>query len=415
MSLKFTALEIGSGDAFLLEDGDRKILFDAGGSQDLIVRLLKKKKIKKIDLAICSHNDKDHSNGFLGLLKSDIAIDEIWLPANWASILHSIKHDPYCFMELFCHFGYFNRKYHELEGREIKLYSEEYVPVDSFQEELTFFENEDLEYYCAMMEEYYKDHQYRGEAEEWEMIKNNYYRNKKQFPRHINDESCRFNDGTPDFCKKNCAHKQWCWRYHEYTATDILINLEKIIEIARAAHKKSPKIKWFEPIKSCCQNKVDYGFVALNSIKSHRIKEIDHHPLAFLCALYTITLTKENEYSLVFEFHKSDIPVVRFSADSDSTCQSKKPYCDNIIVTAPHHGSEANKGVYGAIDNDNVIWVRSDRKISTRPCKEYKTRKERYCLACKHRKPSRKEICFEYDESKKQWICNSGERCVCQP
>ena len=67
------------------------------------------------------------------------------------------------------------------------------------------------------------------------------------------------------------------------------------------------------------------------------------------------------------------------------------------------------------IDNDRVIWVRSDRKISTRPCEEYKKMKERYCLACKHRNPSRKEICFEYDESKKQWICNTGERCVCRP
>lgn len=410
MSTRFTALEVGSGDAFLLEDGDRKILFDSGGSQDLIVRLLKKKKIKKIDLAICSHNDKDHSNGFLGLLKSDIAIDEIWLPANWASILHSMKHHhPYVFMKLFCHFRHYNREYLELEGREIKMYNGESVSVDSFQEELSFFERRDLEYY------FYMGKKYAYIKEERIEIEHNYYRNKKHFPRHFNDESCEFNDGTPDFCIKNCTHKQGCRKYDEYTATDILINLEKIMEIANAAHKKCPKIKWFEPIKSCCQNKLDYGFVALNSVKSHRIREIDHHPLAFLCALYTITLTKENEYSLVFEFHKDDIPVVRFSADSDSTCQSKMPYNDNIIITAPHHGSEANKGVYGAIENDNVIWVRSDRKISTRPCEEYKTMEKRYCLACSHRLPSRKEICFEYDKSKKQWICNTGERCVCRP
>ncbi len=41
MSLKFTALKTGSGDTFLIEDGGRKFIFDAGGSQGLIV---KKKK-----------------------------------------------------------------------------------------------------------------------------------------------------------------------------------------------------------------------------------------------------------------------------------------------------------------------------------------------------------------------------------
>ena len=78
MSLKFTALEVGSGDAFLLEDENRKILFDSGGSKNKIVALLRKKGITKIDLAICSHNDKDHSKGFLGLLNSKIRIGQKW-------------------------------------------------------------------------------------------------------------------------------------------------------------------------------------------------------------------------------------------------------------------------------------------------------------------------------------------------
>ena len=46
-------------------------------------------------MAICSHNDADHSNGFMALLKSDIEIQEIWLPGLWASILAFVKENGF--------------------------------------------------------------------------------------------------------------------------------------------------------------------------------------------------------------------------------------------------------------------------------------------------------------------------------
>lgn len=52
MSLKFTALTIREGDAFLLEDNGWKCLFDSG-KDGIIVDLLKHKGIDKLDLAIC--------------------------------------------------------------------------------------------------------------------------------------------------------------------------------------------------------------------------------------------------------------------------------------------------------------------------------------------------------------------------
>ena len=87
--MKFKALEIGSGDAFLIETGEKQILFDSGGSKSRIIHLLRNNR--KIDLAICSHNDSDHSHGFIGLLEDPkFEIAEIWLPGLWIPILNFI-------------------------------------------------------------------------------------------------------------------------------------------------------------------------------------------------------------------------------------------------------------------------------------------------------------------------------------
>ena len=48
MSLSFSALEVGQGDAFLLEKEGWNCLFDSGGSKKGLVSLLKKKKIQLI-------------------------------------------------------------------------------------------------------------------------------------------------------------------------------------------------------------------------------------------------------------------------------------------------------------------------------------------------------------------------------
>ena len=128
--------------------------------------------------------------------------------------------------------------------------------------------------------------------------------------------------------------------------------------------------------------------------------------------LYLLQLTKVNKYSLVFDYTKKDVPIIRFSADSDSTCQSVNPYPKSIIVTAPHHGSKANAKVYKAINGNDLIWVRSDERSYRRPCDEIKAQKSKYCLACdKYNFVS--EICFEYDPVTEKWDYVHGEPCRC--
>lgn len=353
MSIKFCALEVGSGDAFLLEDCEKKYLFDAGGNKNRIVNLLKSKKIKKLDLAICSHNDIDHTNGFIGLLKSTIDIDEIWLPATWASILQYVKDNRVGLQELLILLDMSVMEESQYENSDNLYNNDQSVNIDDFDEELSYFSD---------------------------LYENGYYQNLFYF-----------------FSKFSCK------------ASPVIFQLDKIIQIAALAYQKGCKILWFEPLNFFVKKDIAYGFKALNSQKIATVKKIKKDLNLFF---YLLKLTVENEYSLIFEFLHNGKPIVRFSADSGLTYQSDNPYSQNIIITAPHHGSDANACVYKNIKGKDIVWVRSDRKSSKRPCIEFKSLNEKYCLAC-YTTGLKKEICFEYDNSLKKWNYQSGYKCKC--
>ncbi len=190
-----------------------------------------------------------------------------------------------------------------------------------------------------------------------------------------------------------------------------IIKFNNIMEIAVLAHNHNCKIKWFEPTRNFNIYQIYSNFVALNSTLKHQIQHIKNTE-AFAMCLY---LSKENEYSLVFEYLKNDIPIIRFSADSDCECQSQ-PYIDNIIITAPHHGSKNNVKVYGEIQGNDIIWVRSDTVSDSqgRPCDVFKSMTKKYCLAC-NQFNFESEICFEYSPWDRQWHHVHGKECRCKP
>ena len=107
---------------------------------------------------------------------------------------------------------------------------------------------------------------------------------------------------------------------------------------------------------------------------------------------------------------EAGVLVVRFSADSDCACQSVASYTNNIIITALHHGSEANQNVYNDIQGNDIIWVRSDRKSSTRPCTSFKNQANRYCLACRNHN-FKTELHFEYRGN--HWQNITENQCNC--
>ena len=366
MSTRFTALEIGSGDAFLLEEFDNewKCLYDAGGNQKTIVSLLTKKHITKINLAICSHSDKDHANGFIGLLQSNINIDEIWLPGTWASVLKYVKDkgigpDEVEFLgKVKC-----ECKEKATDGLIVRINDK-----DIYNEEDLFDPEETIKKFSDSLS-------FLGQS----------------FFQY-SDFYCLLYKGISTKCRS------------------LVLAIDRIITIARLAYQKGCKIRWFKPVNYCTRNSVDYGFVALNSEEMSCVqkpKNAQRFALLLLCYL-----TAKNKYSLVFEYLKDNIPITRFSADSDCSCQSVSPYSQNIIVTAPHHGSSANANVYSSIQGKDIIWVRSDkRKSKNRPCSAFKNLNNKYCLACFYNN-FKTEISFEYS-GRKQWSYRKGNPCIC--
>lgn len=349
MSLLFSALEVCQGDAFLLEKDDWKCLFDSGGSKSGLESLLRKKKINHLNLAICSHNDFDHTNGFIGILGNrSVTIDEIWLPGLFGSIIQYVVDNGI--------------------PREI-LEPEEYhiddIDIDSL------------------------------------------------YDRELKSISCdEFEDNLPmyirfmDYAHSDLRYEFWPYFRFSFNKLSLLIKLKNIERIARLAYKRGCIIRWFEPANGCVNNYIDYGFTALNSKEMHQIKKLK----GVQEFMYALTLTDENKYSLVFEYAEANTPIVRFSADSDCTCQSVIPYPNNIIITAPHHGSEANQNVYNSIQGDNIIWVRSDRKSRKRPCAAFKNQANRYCLACRNHN-FKAELRFEYNG--RWWQHINGNSCTC--
>lgn len=348
MSLSFSALEVGQGDAFLLEKEGWNCLFDSGGSKKGLVSLLKKKKINHLNLAICSHNDFDHTNGFLGILnpKNNITIDEIWLPGLFGSIIQYVVDNgiPREIIEL----NNVHRDIH-LDA----LYNrEESISCEEFEDNISMY----MKYL--------------------------------------------------DYAHYDMRHEFWTYYRLNFKELSLLIKLRNIEKIAKLVYDQGCLIRWFEPIDGCVNIVIDYGFTALNSHTTHQIKKLK----GVQEFIYALTLTAENKCSLVFEYAEAGVPVVRFSADSDCACQSVASYTNNIIITAPHHGSEANQNVYNDIQGNDIIWVRSDRKSSARPCASFKNQANRYCTACRNHN-FKTELRFEYRG--KHWQNITGNKCNC--
>lgn len=338
MSLTFTALPVEEGDAFLLQDDGCNYLFDAGGGQSNIVKFLQKENVIKLDVAICSHNDNDHANGFKGLLdlkkNKGIYINELWLPGTWAKIIQFVIDNI--------------------------LSKKRWAIVDCALRHMGCDVKCELE--CPISD---SDKDYI--------------------------ETKNLNSHLSDFSYIHDKYKTWS---RITKPSHMKLILDNIMDIAKLAYDDDRTIRWFKPLDWCVRNTIDYGFVALNSEEVLKIEKID----TVSVFIKTLLLTIENECSLVFEYHKNDMPVVRFSADSDCTCSSQ-PYNNSIIITAPHHGSDENKIVY-KLDNANAIWVRTHHHRIQKPCNEFLGCNNKYCLRCVKRGFTQR-VHFEYDGT--QW------------
>lgn len=354
MTCKFTAIPVGSGDSFLLEKHGKKIIVDGGRSQKYLRNYLKHKaKIDNIDVVVCTHNDIDHSGGILGLLDASccIGVNEVWLPASWSYQLPSLLRCPYKFARV--------------------AFREYCENPNNYDWEMQDFASSTPEYGNFVHENCPKGENFNLK----ELI--------------VQNKDLRFCDFSLKICKKSfagCCHP---------TFTKLLNLAENIKKITTAAVKKGCEIRFFEYLALGFHPQPCGGEAWLCPVNS---VELSCPVTKHISPLQYLYLSESNRQSLVFYSPETeDDPGVFFSADSNLDFKiAYPPPTRHIIVTSPHHGSESCKDSYDKIKKwvnlDYSIWVRSDCKSKTRPCKEYIALNHKYCTICRttHPVPNKK-------------------------
>jgi competence protein ComEC len=87
-SASWTALDVGQGDATLLRGGGVAVLVDGGGqgrgdfAGRVLVPALAAEGVRRIDVAVVSHPDRDHCEGLAGVADY-LPIGEVWAAPGW--------------------------------------------------------------------------------------------------------------------------------------------------------------------------------------------------------------------------------------------------------------------------------------------------------------------------------------------
>ena len=343
--IEFRAHNAGIGDCFSIKENNKLYVVDGGNENRIIQDFVG----ETIVVCVVTHNDRDHTHGILKMLQeeSKVTIEEIWLPGIWQPILDYIYNNPDVLSKL--------KKYTvvEEENNEKSKFELDNLVENTNQNLNLFFEVSDLKIQYI---ELYRLHT--------ELI--------KHYPEKY------FN--TPN------------------------IDLNRILGIFALALERGCIIRFFFPSMTQTSTEFNnYPFRMLNATELVTIKKTSEKN--FLQLLY---LSKENKFSLVFEYRHSQIPAILFTADSDLYFGNDQfTYNNEIIVTAPHHGSESNKDAYTKISqNMYITWVKSGgsmKCLTGATFQKLNTYKNKFCSRCKTRNIAcnfnYKEIILEYKNS----------------
>lgn len=87
-------LNVGKADCMLLRSGETAYLIDTGRGRtfDTVEGVLSGLSVSHLDGVIITHMDSDHVGGLKKLLKSDIQVDQIYVPAFWLPEKDSEQH-----------------------------------------------------------------------------------------------------------------------------------------------------------------------------------------------------------------------------------------------------------------------------------------------------------------------------------
>ncbi|MEN6320754.1 MAG: MBL fold metallo-hydrolase [Syntrophaceae bacterium] len=359
MTLQFEALPVGRGDAFLLRDGDSVFLFDGGQYTDQVTKFLIDRNVSHLNAAICSHNDVDHVGGIIGILESEIRVDEVWIPASWCNFLATAAESKVWPSTLL------SEIYSKPEIlNDWKSCNEEKQASSKMSDESSDIDTKIID---VKLNEFLDGTLYRLE----DIIGN--------FPLCFFLEIFLYSKDGQEYLP----------------LIGMLAAGERIIKIIEHAYNKGCCIRFFEYNHACQSNQAAVDNTAFKPLNCREMDQIKRYP-TLARSLY---LTVVNRQSLVFQYSSPKGCHVLFTAESDLSFQNEKPLKFNYptIVTAPHHGSADNKEVYGVIQGESLTWVRSDFRYEKRPCTEYIQQKIRYCTICRPAIGNKQSVAMEWD------------------
>lgn len=427
---RFIAVKVGKGDAFYLENMEISFLVDGGASKTKLPSLLNEANIlNDIDIIVCTHSDEDHVNGLIGYFQSNKKCKEVWLPGSWMSRLDDMLNRPNDFIkelienisDLDEDFLLYNGNTLEEIGNFISQRrsdldinldneSETHFPVLPYRNnnnESSFEVLKDESRYDKATKDEHNDNESPEECSPNERKRSFSQENLSRFVNELN------NIPTNPFHQKTISHPIKPFDRNKIFHSAINA-AEKILELSTLAYNSGAKVRWFEYSNFRSGGGLKY-FHPVNSIEIFQARK--RLALEFLC------LTKANIESLVFYAYNEDHSAgVLFCADSNFSFQQRLDFlsdCLNLIVTAPHHGAEANKIVYQKLApyiNSNTIFVRSDTrqsrtKSSPRPCIDYiNLTYIKYCTVC-FGQQNKQDVMLNYTQS--GWYPFKTTECIC--
>ena len=345
-------------------------------------------KRDSVDVVVCTHNDADHANGIIGFLQSGSHCKEVWLPASWADRLNDLF-DPAKFAL-------------ELVDNVAKLDDAE---ISDIRDPDAFFERLANGHEANNI----KDAEDAVDAE-------------KIAERTLEEDSGDYIELSRHLLFDR-HRDEWFFRMRALRTIDprfrILVAAiaagERIKQIAQLAFHRGCRIRWYEYSHSKPSGGIPGKLVPVNAREVLKVKVNKSSALSYFA------LTIANSQSLVLcSPQDSGAPAVLFTADSDLAFPNPVPWSDGMIITAPHHGSEANAAAYQRFLREmpnptSTAWVRSDGRFKSRPGQSFLSlRKDKvpvFCTFCRGALRPKQNLVFT--ASCQSWNPVNTQLCSC--
>jgi hypothetical protein len=436
MGSKFISLPIGAGESFLLqtrhEDREWVILVDSGnlgaGSSHPLVKAIQAAdgKVRCIDIAICTHKDKDHSNGFRRFAdewyKSGGKIREFWLPGRWAAAFPNILTDPYNFSDSLLR-GTIkaaerlaeierNRERQSTFESRLRIAAME-AKINDLSSEVTFHGD------TKILEPIHQLIRALGVTDEgFRAIETSLEETDYPPSEVIEQVYTRSRNGLNDYW--------WYSKRSEISTisqslfTQAIETAHTIALIAESAIRNDILIRWFD-FGQFERNGAALGGVIgflepLSSVELLRPPQNVSDEVLF----FSLHLSQQNVESLVFyRLETNTEPGVIFAGDSRLCFGIDKPEhpfpmpqkspSRQILITAPHHGSRVNDEAYKIIKH----WLPNSElsPIFVRNGGHHKSKlefflKERFrcCTQCRHCVPQKRPKTIRLNSQSGRWI-----------